>query len=97
MPIINAKNSSKTKQPTAGGKLTHNEHVSTPPIQQKAKQQHHQQPLSKKKLKIWMDKTIPANINEIYDSCSYRLDEVKKDLDNIDNANFFDTENLYYI
>jgi hypothetical protein len=95
MPIINAKNSSKTKHPTAGGKLTQNEHVSTPPIQQKAKQQHHQQPLSKKKLKIWMDKTIPANINEIYDSCSCRLDEVKKDLDNIDNANFFDTENLF--
>lgn len=49
----------------------------------------------KRKKKIWMDQNIPQNIDEIYDSCSYRLEEIKKELDIIDVSNCLDIENLF--
>ncbi len=49
----------------------------------------------KRKRKLWMDKSIPQSIDEIYESCLTRLDEVKRDLDQIDLTNCMDSDNLF--
>lgn len=47
------------------------------------------------KSKLWMDKSIPQSINEIYESCSQRLKRAQKRIDSIDESNCMDRENLF--
>ena len=98
LPLININNNS-TNSIKSGDKKYQHQNRTHPNESQSAS--HHIEKSSKKtkqlkrKRKLWMDKSIPQSIDEIYESCIIRLDEVKRDLDQIDSNNCMDRENLF--